>query len=50
MLLDEWLVIRDCATERDAARWGFDPDRWCESERAELNRRGDRPTAPDDAP
>ncbi|WP_125262828.1 hypothetical protein [Streptomyces alboflavus] len=40
MLLDRWLDYRDRATEWDAARWGFDPDRWCEHERAELVRRG----------
>lgn len=39
MLLDQWLDYRDRATEWDAARWGFDPDRWFEAERAELNRR-----------
>jgi hypothetical protein len=39
MLLDTWLDYRDRATEWDAARWGFDPDRWFESERAELARR-----------
>ncbi|MCX5562746.1 hypothetical protein [Streptomyces sp. NBC_00038] len=40
MLLDTWLDYRDRATEWDAKRWGFeDPDRWCERERAELNRR-----------
>jgi hypothetical protein len=38
-LLDTWLDYRDRATEWDAARWGFDPDRWCETERAELARR-----------
>jgi hypothetical protein len=39
MLLDQWLDYRDRATEWDAARWGFDPSRWFEAERAELNRR-----------
>ncbi|WP_405991076.1 hypothetical protein [Streptomyces sp. NBC_00986] len=36
LLLDTWLDYRDRATEWDAARWGFDPDRWFERERAEL--------------
>ncbi|MFD8407200.1 hypothetical protein ACFV1G_21245 [Streptomyces anulatus] len=40
-LLDEWLAIRDQATEWDARRWGFDPDRWCEIERAAMQRRAD---------
>ncbi|MCX4705672.1 hypothetical protein [Streptomyces sp. NBC_01373] len=39
MLLDQWLAYRDRATEWDAARWGFDPHRWFEVERAELARR-----------
>ncbi|MER7350951.1 hypothetical protein ABT390_36710 [Streptomyces aurantiacus] len=39
MLLDRWLDYRDRATEWDAARWGFDPNRWCEPERSELMRR-----------
>jgi hypothetical protein len=38
-LLDRWLDYRDRATEWDARRWGFDPDRWLEKERAELSRR-----------
>ncbi|MFD3714289.1 hypothetical protein [Streptomyces sp. NPDC058677] len=38
-LLDRWVDYRDRATEWDAARWGFDPDRWFEAERAELARR-----------
>ncbi|MFI9012615.1 hypothetical protein ACIGZI_01115 [Streptomyces griseus] len=38
-LLDQWLDIRDQATEWDARRWGFDPDRWCEIERAAMQRR-----------
>ncbi|MEW1630790.1 hypothetical protein AB0387_25950 [Streptomyces sp. NPDC089173] len=40
-LLDEWLDYRDQATEWDARRWGFDPDRWCEIERAAMQRRAD---------
>lgn len=39
LLLDQWLDYRDRATEWDAAQWGFDPDRWFERERVELNRR-----------
>ncbi|MFI6465696.1 hypothetical protein [Streptomyces sp. NPDC050538] len=39
VLLDQWLDYRDRATEWDARRWGFDPDRWLEKERAELSRR-----------
>ncbi|MGA5489587.1 hypothetical protein ACPCK1_17745 [Streptomyces pseudogriseolus] len=38
-LLDRWIDYRDRATEWDAARWGFDPDRWCQRDRAELSRR-----------
>lgn len=36
------------ATNWDADKWGFDPDRWMESERVELMRRGgtDWPTEP----
>lgn len=39
LLLDQWLDYRDYATEWDAGQWGFQPDRWCARERAELIRR-----------
>jgi len=38
-LLDEWLDYRDCATEWDAQQWGFDPDRWEERLRIQMERR-----------
>lgn len=45
-VLDRILAARDQATEWDADRWGFDPDRWMEAERVELaSRAGGRLTA-----
>ncbi|SCD41095.1 hypothetical protein GA0115251_106933 [Streptomyces sp. TverLS-915] len=38
-LLDYWIDCRDRATEWDAHCWGFNPDTWCASERAEMERR-----------
>lgn len=38
--LDEYLDCELLATEWDAERWGFDPDRWMEQERVDLARGG----------
>lgn len=38
--LDQYADSLFRATEWDADRWGFDPDRWMEAERAELAARG----------
>lgn len=35
-LLDIWLEYRDLATEWDADKWGFNPDRWMRQERARM--------------
>lgn len=37
-LLDLWFDHQHRATDWDAARWGFNPDRWMETERAEMAR------------
>jgi hypothetical protein len=37
--LDQILDVTQRATEWDADQWGFDPDRWMEAERVEINRR-----------
>ncbi|MGI5418644.1 hypothetical protein [Actinomadura luteofluorescens] len=39
-VLDEILDVQQSATEWDADRWGFNPDRWMAAERAELASRG----------
>lgn len=38
--LDQILAIQQLATEWDADQWGFDPDRWMETERVVLASRG----------
>lgn len=35
-LLDRRYDAEYRATEWDADQWGFDPDRWCETERVQL--------------
>lgn len=35
-LLDQRWDVMHRATEWDAEKWGFDPDRWCEAERVQL--------------
>lgn|GEM_PF-6679779 len=42
-LLDQWWDIQHRATEWDAEKWGFDPDRWMSRERAEMRRRAFAP-------
>lgn len=32
-LLDHWVLLRYCATDYDARRWGFDPEHWMAPER-----------------
>ncbi|MFF4791882.1 hypothetical protein ACFY2M_19435 [Streptomyces sp. NPDC001276] len=39
VLLDEWLDVRDRATEWDADQWGLNPDGWCLKERAAMDDR-----------
>jgi hypothetical protein len=40
ILLDQYADSLLRATEWDAGRWGFDPDRWFAAERVQLARRG----------
>lgn len=35
-LLDIWVDYRDRATEWDADKWGFNPDRWMKREREQM--------------
>ncbi len=38
-LLDQWLEMRDLATDHDAENWGFDTEKWMTKERAEMCKR-----------